>query len=83
MIPEKEVRICDLCGEYYPVVLDDPDYKLTYLNKQLDLCNNCYNDITRFIDLKKPKPTIKSQGSTRSDFIAHKSSIINYNNWTN
>lgn len=60
MIPEKEVRICDLCGEYYPVVLDDADYKFTYLNKQLDLCNNCYDDITRMMELKKPKPTPKS-----------------------
>ena len=69
MIPEKEVRICDLCGEYYPVVLDNPDYKFTYLNKPLDLCNNCYNDITRMMELKKPKPTIKSKDNMRSDFI--------------
>lgn len=82
MIPEKEVRICDLCGEYYSVVLDNPDYKFTYLNKQLDLCNNCYDDITRMMKSKKPKPTIKSQGTMRSDFIAHKSSIINYDNYT-
>ena len=69
MIPEKEARICDLCGEYYPVVLDNPDYKFTYLNKPLDLCNNCYNDITRMMELKKPKPTIKSKDNMRSDFI--------------
>ena len=54
MIPEKEVRICDLCGEYYPVVLADTDYKFTYLDKQMDLCNNCYDDITRMMKSKKP-----------------------------
>lgn len=69
MIPEKEVRICDLCGEYYPVVLGDPDYKFTYLDKKLDLCNNCYDDITRMMELKKPKPTVKSPGTTQSDFM--------------
>lgn len=61
MIPEKEVRICDLCGKYYPVVRDNPDYKFTYLDKQLDLCNICYNDITQIMERKKPKPTIKSK----------------------
>jgi hypothetical protein len=60
MKPDKEIRVCDLCSEYYPVVLEDPDYKLTYLNKTLDLCNNCYDDIVRLIEnKKKPKITFK------------------------
>ena len=69
MIPEKEVRICDLCGEYYPVVVDNPDYKFMYLNKQLDLCNNCYSDITKMMELKKSKPTMTPKGNTRSGFV--------------
>ena len=57
MKPDNEIRVCDLCGEYYPVVIENPDYKFTYLNNQLDLCNNCYNDIVRCMEnKKKPKP---------------------------
>lgn len=78
MKPEKEVRICDLCGEYYPVMEDNPDYKFTYLNKQLDLCNNCYDDIIRMMKSKKPKPTLKS--NTRTDCFTPVSSTINHTN---
>ena len=48
MKPEKEVRICDICDAFYSVY-DNPDYKFIYLNKELDVCPNCYNRITRVI----------------------------------
>ena len=55
MKPDKEIRICDLCNEYYAVYLDAPDYEITYLNKKLDLCHNCYNIVTNTIQSRKKR----------------------------
>lgn len=52
MKPDKEVRICDLCNEFY-AVFDNPDYEITYLTKKLDVCHNCYNTITSAIQRRK------------------------------
>lgn len=52
MKPDKEIRICDLCNDYY-AVFDNPDFEFIYLNKKLDVCHNCYNSITRAIQQRK------------------------------
>ena len=70
MKPEKEIRVCDLCGEYYPVVVEDPDYKMTYLNKPIDICNNCYSSLLNLINDKKkptPKPTFRTEATSRTN----------------
>lgn len=54
MKPDKEVRICDLCNEYY-AVFDDPDFEFIYLTKKLDLCHNCYNIVTNTIQSRKKR----------------------------
>lgn len=62
MVPEKEVRICDLCGQYYPVILEKPDYEIKYLDEHLDLCNNCYDEVTRCIQRLRKHEQIHIKG---------------------
>lgn len=51
---KKEVRKCDRCDSLFEIWWDSntsngPDYRVTYLGKEMDLCSSCYGNFTRAI----------------------------------
>lgn len=51
---ENEVRECDRCHSLYTIWWNSdkdcgPDYQVTYLGKHLDLCDDCYNIVTKWL----------------------------------
>lgn len=60
---EREVKKCDRCEELYEVVLNNPDWKVTYLDEPYDLCGSCYNRIA---------PVLKSTKSRDASIIKDK-----------
>ena len=57
-----EIKICDRCGEYPLLSTIKQDYVLTECGRQVDLCSECYKELSNHLHAWLPDrpPRIKT-----------------------